>query len=85
MEIRICESCGMPMKKAEEFGGGDLSNKYCVYCTDENGILKPYDVKLEEMAHFIMSRSGATFEAAKKTAGENMADMPAWRDVKHGD
>lgn len=81
MKRKICESCGMPMKKTEDFGGGDLTNRYCKYCTDEKGILKPYDIKLEEMTRFIMSRSGAVFEAAQETARQNMAGMPAWKDV----
>ena len=78
MEEKICQSCGMPMTRPDEFGGGDVTNIYCVHCTDENGILKPYDVKLEEMAQFIASRSGATMESARLTAAENMAKMPAW-------
>jgi hypothetical protein len=80
LEERVCESCGMPMTRPEEFGGGDVTNVYCVHCTDENGVLKPYEVKLEEMAQFIASRSGATMDAARQTAAENLARMPAWSD-----
>jgi AcrR family transcriptional regulator len=78
LEEKICQSCGMPMSRPEDFGGGDVTNIYCVHCTDAQGVLKPYEVKLEEMAQFIASRSGATIEAARVTAAENMARMPAW-------
>ena len=33
-----CESCGFLMKKAEDHGGGDISNKYCKNCAPD-GIL----------------------------------------------
>ncbi len=35
MEQKICQSCGMPMSNAEEFGSNADRSKnweYCVYC-----------------------------------------------------
>ncbi len=35
METKICQSCGMPLKTAEEFGtnkDGNLNADYCAYC-----------------------------------------------------
>lgn len=35
MEQKICQSCGMPMTTAEEFGtnnDGSRNEEYCVYC-----------------------------------------------------
>jgi hypothetical protein len=77
---KICESCGMPMLKKEEFGGGLMDNSYCIHCTDEAGTLLPYDIKLEKMKEFIMSRMGIVEEVAKDMAMENMAKMPAWKN-----
>jgi len=76
---KICESCGMPMKMAEEFGGQNTDNKYCVYCTDKSGILKPFDQKLSDMTHFIMRTSDLNQEKAEQMAKDTMSKMPAWK------
>lgn len=76
---KICESCGMPMKKAEEFGGQNPENKYCVYCTDESGALKPFEQKLEDMTGFIMKTSDLSKEKAEQMAKDTMSKMPVWK------
>jgi len=79
MKEIICESCGMPMRKKEDFGGGKLDNKYCVHCTYKDGSLMSYTDKLNAMAKFIISRMGMDKEMAIETAKETMAKMPAWK------
>lgn len=78
---KICESCGMPMKVATDFGGSNPDNKYCKYCTDENGKLKDFQTKLNDMVNFITSRMGVDKNIAEKIAKENMAKMPAWKHL----
>lgn len=78
---RMCESCGMPMGKPEDFGGKNIKNNYCVYCSDLNGVLKSYDEILRGMAVFMMKTRGMTEEDAIKKAKEHMAKMPAWRQL----
>ena len=79
MEKR-CESCSMPMKKKEDFGGGDENNKYCAYCTDEQGKLKSYDEVFGGMVAFAQKTAGMSEEMAKEAVAKNMAQMPAWKD-----
>lgn len=81
MESRICESCGMPMKKIEEFGGQNPENKYCCYCTDSKGNLKPFDEKLNDFKTFIMKSNDFGEEQALKIAKENLLKMPAWKHL----
>ena len=38
-----CLSCGMPMSKLEDFGGGNPANVYCVHCANADGSLKKYE------------------------------------------
>ena len=78
--VKMCESCGMPMRKHEEFGGGNTDNKYCVHCTDDQGSLKPFDVAFEGMKMFAKQTMGVSEEEAEKNAREMMAKMPAWAD-----
>jgi uncharacterized glyoxalase superfamily protein PhnB len=73
-----CQSCGMPMVKPEDFGGGNLENKYCVHCTYPDGSLKSYDEALEGMTNFMMKMQNMDRETAEKAAREYMSNMPAW-------
>jgi len=50
MEAKFCQSCGMPMKKQEEFGtnqDGSKNEDYCCYC-HANGAFTQ-DCTMEEM------------------------------------
>lgn len=79
MDEKICESCGMPMRQIEDFGGKDEANKYCKYCTDGEGNLKDFETKFQETIKFIISRMNIDEVVAEKIAKENMAKMPAWK------
>jgi hypothetical protein len=79
-EHKLCESCGMPMKSAEDFGGGRPDNLYCVYCTDEAGNLKPYEEVLENMKGFAIKTMGISGHEALQMAKEGMSKLPAWKD-----
>ncbi len=78
MTEKVCESCGMPMRAKEDFGGGDTGNRYCRFCTDETGRLQDFETRYEGTVHFMMSRMNLDRSAAEKLARENMAKMPAW-------
>lgn len=73
-----CLSCGMPMTKVEEFGGGNPMNEYCVYCSRPDGSLKSREEVLEGMTGFMMKTQNMDKETAKKAAIEYMGKMPAW-------
>jgi len=73
-----CLSCGMPMTKPEDFGGGNPENKYCAHCTHPDGSLKSYDEALEGMTGFMMKTQNMDRETAESAAREYMSKMPAW-------
>jgi hypothetical protein len=78
-EEKFCESCGMPMRAQPDFGGGRLDNRYCVYCTEADGRLKPYAVVLDNMKNFAVRMLGVSETEALKIAQEGMAKQPAWQ------
>lgn len=50
MEVKICQSCGMPMKEEEQFGKNADSSKndeYCCYCYPNGAFSK--EETMEEM------------------------------------
>ena len=75
----ICQSCGMPMKKPEEFGGGDTNSKYCKYCCNEDGSLKSREEVRKNMIKWVMDNKGAPKKEAQKAVDELMNKMPAWK------
>ena len=78
VKAKTCLSCGMPMTKPEEFGGGNTENLYCVHCTYPDGRLKTRDDALEGMVAFMMATQKLGREQAEAAAKEYMARMPAW-------
>ena len=73
-----CMSCGMPMTKPEDFGGGNPANLYCVHCSNPDGSLKSYDEVFEGMVNFMMMSQNMDKETAERAAKEHMSKMPAW-------
>jgi len=73
-----CMSCGMPMSKLEDFGGGNPANVYCVHCSNPDGGLKSRDEVFEGMVNFMMMSQNMDRETAEKAAKEHMSKMPAW-------
>ena len=70
----------MPMTRPEDFGGGNPQNKYCVYCSNPDGSLKPRSVVREQIIRFWMSREKLDRHAAERAVDEYMSKMPAWRE-----
>ncbi len=81
-EMKSCESCGMPLRNKEDFGGGREDNVYCVHCTDTDGNLKPFEVVFEGMKQFALQSMGVSETEAVKMAKEGMAKLPAWKHIK---
>lgn len=49
MEKTICQSCGMPIEKPEQFGtnvDGSVNQDYCIYCYKDGKFID--DVSMEE-------------------------------------
>ena len=75
---KTCMSCGMPMTKIEDFGGGSPANIYCVHCTHPDGSLKSWDEAVEGLTGFMMETQGLDRVAAEVRAKEHLGKMPAW-------
>ena len=76
--VKNCMSCGIPMTKPEDFGGGNPANIYCVHCSNPDGSLKSYDEVLGGMVNFMMMTQNMDRETAERAAKEHMSKMPAW-------
>ncbi|HSB47712.1 MAG TPA: zinc ribbon domain-containing protein [Candidatus Bilamarchaeum sp.] len=79
MDLKKCDSCGMPMTKTSDFGGMKKDNRYCKYCTYDNGQLKPRHEIHENMVQFYMKAKKLERKAAEQYVDEIMARSPAWQ------
>jgi hypothetical protein len=71
-------SCGMPLAKPEDFGGGNPESLYCVHCTNPNGSLKSYGEVFAGMTGFMIKTQNMDKETAEEAAKEYLVKMPAW-------
>ena len=73
-----CMSCGMPMTRPEDFGGGNESGIYCVHCSHPDGSLKSYQEVYEGMVDFMVTSQKMDRDTAEIAAKGHMSNMPAW-------
>ncbi len=74
-----CGSCGMPMKKIEDFGGRSLENKYCVHCSDDEGNLTAtFEGIVNYYTDDFIKQRGLDVDQARKLAEESVSKMSAW-------
>jgi len=77
-----CYSCGMPFKKPSDHAMGDVNQKYCAHCVDQQGQLKPYEEILNGTVNFLVHSQGLAMNAAMQMAKDLLAKQPAWRDLQ---
>jgi len=73
VQMESCQSCGMPLSDAAP------GQMYCGHCSDEKGVLKPYEAVLEGTVRgYFMGMKQMPRAEAEKAAREHLARMPAW-------
>jgi hypothetical protein len=77
---KMCIACGMPMDTPEEHAMKDESKDYCTYCARSDGSMQSYDEKLDLLSMFLVKTQGLDETAARDTARNMMAKLPAWRN-----
>lgn len=73
----ICKSCGVPMQKKEDFGGGDPNNKYCKNCAPDGELMSREKIR-EGWIGYVMKTENISKEEAETKVNKEMAKMPAW-------
>lgn len=82
----ICQSCGMPMKRNEDFGtnkDGIKNNEYCIFCFKE-GQFTDKDITMEhkiERNIMIAIDMGIPEEKARQMAENIIPKLKRWQNV----
>lgn len=75
---KMCYSCSAPLENLEFKGP---SEKYCKYCTDENGNLKSREEIQNGVAGWLKTwQPNLDEETAQVRAAHFMKAMPAWAE-----
>ena len=80
----ICQSCGMPMEKPEDFGtnaGGTPSEEFCSMCFQNGSFTEP-DISMKQMIEkvtVILEGMDIPKEKAKKIAEETIPKLGRWK------
>ncbi len=83
-DIKICQSCGMPMQAAEDFGtdaGGGKNKEYCQFCW-QNG---EFTAKIglpeftEMQVKIATEKLGMTEVEAREVAEATLPELGRWR------
>lgn len=85
MEMKICQSCGMPMQSAEQFGtnqDGSRNEDYCCYCYKDGAFAQ--QCSMEEMAEFcapfeVEGGRARTKEEARSMLMQYFATLKRWK------
>jgi len=81
----FCQSCGMPLQKASDFGtavDGLRVNDYCCFCFQDGAFTAPdltVDAMIERCAEFMGRRGTAPDGATLATMGEFIPSLKRWR------
>ena len=88
----FCQSCGMPMQSAEQFGtnqDGSANQDYCCYCYKEGAFVQDCTMEgmIEHCAQFLDEFNGAcdtqyTKEEAIAEMKKHFPTLKRWKEVK---
>lgn len=86
MDIKICQSCGMPMQEEDQFGTelNDTKNDdYCCYCYQKGKFVQ--DCTMEQMAEFcakfeVEGGRCKTLDEAKEQLMNYFPQLKRWKE-----
>lgn len=85
-EIKMCDSCGMPLANEEDFGteaDGSKSSRYCIHCYRDGAFTEPEltkDEAAEKYAPMMAEHLGMPVEKAREMVYRYLSTLPRWQD-----
>ena len=85
-EIKMCESCGMPLLNEEDLGtetDGSKSPVYCIHCYREGAFTEPCltkDEAADKYAPMMAEHLGMPVAKARVMVGRYLSTLPRWQE-----
>ncbi|MDR0799333.1 MAG: zinc ribbon domain-containing protein [Dysgonamonadaceae bacterium] len=85
-EVKICQSCGMPLDKDPNKGGtnsdGSKSDKYCSFCYQNGKFLDEgitLQEKIEKNIRIAVAKMNIPESQARAMAGNQLPNLERWK------
>ena len=84
MNEKYCQSCGMPLKNAEDFGtnaDGSKNEDYCSYCYEKGEFTKACTLQemIDMCVPIMVKEDGMKEDEARKMMNELIPTLSFWR------
>jgi len=81
----ICQSCGMPMKKQEDFGTDEFGNQnreYCNFCFQNGKFLDDCTLneKIDKLVEISIKELGLKEDIARNMAETKLPQLKRWKN-----
>jgi hypothetical protein len=83
-EVKICQSCGMPMEAAEDFGtdaDGGKNKEYCQFCWQDGEFTVDASLPefIEMQVAIAVEKMGMDEAEAREVAETTLPELDRWR------
>jgi hypothetical protein len=83
-EVKICQSCGMPMESAEDFGtnaDGGKNKEYCHFCWQDGEFTAPVELPefIQMQIKIAVEKMGMDEAEAREVAQATLPELDRWR------
>jgi len=83
-EVKICQSCGMPMESPEDYGtdaDGGENKIYCQYCWQDGKFISDVDLAefIEMQVAIAVEKMGMEENEAREVAQTTLPELDRWR------
>ena len=85
-EIKICQSCGMPMESAEDFGfnaDGSKNEEYCQFCWQDGEFTAKVELPefIDAQVKIAVEKMGMDESEARAVAETTLPELKRWRAI----
>ena len=83
-DVKICQSCGMPMESSEDFGtnnDGSKSKEYCQFCWQDGEFTAQMELPefIEMQVKIAVEKLGMEENEAREVAETTLPELDRWR------
>lgn len=85
-QVKICQSCGMPMESAEDFGfnaDGSKNKEYCQFCWQDGEFTAKVELPefIDAQVKIAVEKMGMDESEARAVAETTLPELDRWRAI----
>ena len=85
-QVKICQSCGMPMESSEDFGfnaDGSKNKEYCQFCWQDGEFTAKVELPefIDAQVKIAVEKMGMDESEARAVAETTLPELDRWRAI----